>query len=113
MPGEVEFKDAAEKINAARARGVSIAGAIVQKDDGVLINNRLQQPVPIVDEVMYIDRVPVGMPAAVEVAHPGRTIEKLCNPYDIATLVPSGFGRYQACRTDCARADGNSQRGRH
>ena len=28
----------------------------------------------------------VGMPAAVEVARPGRTIEKLCNPYDIATL---------------------------
>jgi diol dehydratase reactivase alpha subunit len=86
VPGEVEFKDAAEKINAARERGLTVAGAIVQKDDGVLINNRLQQPVPIVDEVMYIDRVPVGMPAALEVARPGRTIEKLCNPYDIATL---------------------------
>ena len=86
VPGETEFKDAAAEMNAAQARGVSIAGAIVQKDDGVLINNRLQQPVPIVDEVMYIDRVPVGMPAAVEVARPGRTIEKLCNPYDIATL---------------------------
>ena len=68
------------------SRGVTVAGAIVQKDDGVLINNRLQQPMPIVDEVKYIDRVPMGMPAAVEVARPGRTIEKLCNPYDIATL---------------------------
>jgi diol dehydratase reactivase alpha subunit len=86
VPGETEFKDAAAEMNAARARGASIAGAIVQKDDGVLINNRLQQPIPIVDEVKYIDRVPVGMPAAVEVARPGRTIEKLCNPYDIATL---------------------------
>ncbi|HEY1730782.1 MAG TPA: diol dehydratase reactivase subunit alpha [Terriglobales bacterium] len=86
VPGEVEFKDAAEKINAARARGLTVAGAIVQKDDGVLINNRLQQPIPIVDEVKYIDRVPVGMPAAIEVANPGRTIEKLCNPYDIATI---------------------------
>ena len=52
----------------------------------MLINNRLQQPIPIVDEVKYIDRVPVGMPAAIEVARPGRTIEKLCNPYDVATL---------------------------
>ncbi len=86
VPGEVEFKDAADKINAARSRGLTVAGAIVQKDDGVLINNRLQQPIPIVDEVKYIDRVPVGMPAAIEVANPGRTIEKLCNPYDIATI---------------------------
>lgn len=86
VPGAVEFKDAAAQINAACSRGVSIAGAIVQKDDGVLIDNRLQQSVPIVDEVKYIDRVPLGMQAAVEVARPGRTIEKLCNPYDIATL---------------------------
>ena len=86
IPGQVEFKDAADEINAAGVRGLTVAGAIVQKDDGVLINNRLQQPIPIVDEVKYIDRVPVGMPAAIEVARPGRTIEKLCNPYDIATL---------------------------
>ena len=86
VPGEVEFKDAADRINAAAARGLTVAGAIVQKDDGVLVDNRLQHPIPIVDEVKYIDRVPVGMPAAVEVARPGRTVEKLCNPYDIATL---------------------------
>jgi len=86
VPGAVEFKDAAAQINEARSRGVTVSGAIVQKDDGVLINNRLQSPVPIVDEVRHIDRVPVGMAAAVEVARPGRTIEKLCNPYDIATL---------------------------
>jgi diol dehydratase reactivase alpha subunit len=86
VPAQTEFKDAAAEINAARARGLTVAGAIVQKDDGVLINNRLQQPIPIVDEVRYIDRVPVGMPAAIEVAQPGRSIERLCNPYDIATL---------------------------
>ncbi len=86
IPGTVEFKDAAAQLNAARSRGIKVSGAIVQKDDGVLINNRLDEPIPIVDEVKYIDRVPVGMPAAVEVARPGRTIEKLSNPYDIATL---------------------------
>ena len=86
IPGTVEFKDAAAQLNAARSRGINISGAIVQKDDGVLINNRLDEPIPIVDEVKYIDRVPMGMPAAIEVARPGRTIEKLSNPYDIATL---------------------------
>jgi len=82
----VDFQDAAARLNRAINRGLSIAGAIVQRDDAVLINNRLHWPMPIVDEVRYIDRVPVGMSAAIEVAVPGKTIEKLSNPYDIATL---------------------------
>ncbi|MGE4528778.1 MAG: diol dehydratase reactivase subunit alpha, partial [Rhodospirillaceae bacterium] len=86
VPGSVDFETAARIVNAATARGATVAGAIVQKDDGVLINNRLTGPIPIVDEVKFIDRVPVGMPAALEVAPPGRTIERLSNPYDIATL---------------------------
>lgn len=86
IPGTVDFRDAAARLNRARSRGLKITGGIVQKDDGVLINNRLHKPIPIVDEVTYIDRVPLQMPAAVEVAGPGRTIEKLSNPYDIATL---------------------------
>ena len=86
IPGTVEFRDAAAQINRARSAGVDLVGAIVQKDDGVLINNRIHHPIPIVDEVALIDRVPLGMLAAVEVAPQGRTIEKLSNPYDIATL---------------------------
>jgi diol dehydratase reactivase alpha subunit len=86
VPGTVQFRDAAASLNKAAAKSLEIAGAIVQKDDGVLIHNRLHQPIPIVDEVQHIDRIPMGMPAAVEVAGPGRTIERLSNPYDIATL---------------------------
>lgn len=86
IPGDVAFDDAARIINAAHEREIAVVGAIVQKDDGVLINNRLKRPMPIVDEVRHIDRVPLGMPAALEVAPPGRTIERLSNPYDIATL---------------------------
>ncbi|HEX6025046.1 MAG TPA: diol dehydratase reactivase subunit alpha [Solirubrobacter sp.] len=86
IPGTVEFRDAARQLNEAVARNHRVVGAIVQKDDGVLIHNRLHQPIPIVDEVHYIDRVPLGMPAAVEVALPGQSIDKLSNPYDIATL---------------------------
>jgi diol dehydratase reactivase alpha subunit len=90
ISGNTEFEDAAAQLNRALSRGIKIAGAIVQKDDGVLINNRLPQPIPIVDEVKFIDRVPVAMPAALEVARPGRTIEKLSNPFDIATLFHLG-----------------------
>lgn len=43
-------------------------------------------PLPIVDEVLHIDRIPMGMLAAVEVAMPGQVIETLSNPYGIATV---------------------------
>ena len=86
IPGSTEFRMAAEQLNRAMSGKLQIAGAIVQKDDGVLIHNRLHHSIPIVDEVVHIDRVPVEMPAAVEVAAVGKTVEKLSNPYDIATL---------------------------
>ncbi|BHH83726.1 diol dehydratase reactivase subunit alpha [Desulforhopalus sp. 52FAK] len=82
----VNFNAAASMINQAFANGVKVVGAVVKKDDGVLINNRLDRLIPIVDEVKHIDKVPMGMPAALEVAQVGRSIEKLSNPYDIATL---------------------------
>ena len=86
VPGIADFKEVADRLNRATSAGVDVAGAIVQKDDGVLIHNRLRRPIPIVDEVKHIDRIPSGMPAAVEVAAAGKTIHKLSNPYDIATL---------------------------
>ncbi len=86
IPGSTEFRVAAEQLNRAMSAKYQIAGAIVQQDDGVLIHNRLHHSIPIVDEVVHIDRVPVGMPAAIEVAAVGKTVEKLSNPYDIATL---------------------------
>ena len=86
ISGATDFQEAASRINLAAFSGVAIVGAIAQNDDGVLIHNRLDHPIPIVDEVRHIDRIPVGMPAAVEVAAPGRSIFKLSNPYDIATL---------------------------
>jgi propanediol dehydratase-reactivating factor large subunit len=86
IPAQMEFVAAAETLNRAVERGMRITGAIVQRDDGVLIHNRLRQPIPIVDEVRHIERVPLNMPAAIEVAPVGKTIQKLSNPYDIATL---------------------------
>jgi len=86
IPGSVDFNDAADRINRLMDQGRQIAGAIIRNDEGVLIHNRLVRPIPIVDEVEFIDRIPLGMPAAVEVAPSGRTIEKLSNPYDIATI---------------------------
>jgi len=86
IPARIQFEEAARKLNRAVVEGVRIAGAIVQRDDGVLVYNRLDRPIPIVDEVQHIDRIPMNMPAAIEVASLGKTIEKLSNPYDIATI---------------------------
>lgn len=66
---------------------VSIVGIILQADEAVLVENRLNRKVPVIDEVRRIDRLPDGVPAAIEVALPGQTIRMLSNPYGIATLL--------------------------
>lgn len=82
----VNFLEATARINAATKMGINIQAAIVQRDDGVLINNRLENKIPIVDEVMLLEKVSIGMKAAVEVAKQGDIIETLSNPYGIATV---------------------------
>lgn len=81
-----DFADIASVINASLRAGYQITGVILQRGDGVLVSNRLEKPLPIVDEVLYIDRIPLGMLAAIEVAVPGKVIETLSNPYGIATV---------------------------
>lgn len=82
----VNFLEAAARINHATKKGINISAAIVQRDDGVLINNRLDKKIPIVDEVMLLEKVPVEMKAAVEVAAQGDVVENLANPFGIATV---------------------------
>lgn len=85
VPKDVKFDRAASMINEFEEI-LCIRGAVIQNDDAVLINNRLRKKIPIVDEVLLIDKIPLGMKAAVEVAPPGGVIEVLSNPYGIATL---------------------------
>ncbi|ELK7956211.1 diol dehydratase reactivase subunit alpha [Listeria monocytogenes] len=86
IPKTVDFEDAAKQINTYVENGYPITAAILQADDGVLVHNRLKHKIPIVDEVGFIDKVPVDMLAAVEVAAPGKVIETISNPYGIATV---------------------------
>lgn len=66
---------------------LEIVGIILQADEAVLVENRLNHKVPIIDEVARIDKLPGGVMAAIEVALPGQTIRMLSNPYGIATLL--------------------------
>ncbi|WP_305066823.1 MULTISPECIES: diol dehydratase reactivase subunit alpha [Lactobacillaceae] len=86
VPREIDFENCAKLINAYVAAGYQISAAILQNDDAVLVDNRLKQKIPIVDEVAMIDKVPLHMLAGVEVAGPGQVISQLANPYGIATL---------------------------
>ncbi|MDF07696.1 diol dehydratase reactivase subunit alpha [Listeria monocytogenes] len=86
IPKTVDFEDAAKQMNDYAENGYQITAAILQADDGVLVHNRLNHKIPIVDEVGFIDKVPVDMLAAVEVAAPGKVIETISNPYGIATV---------------------------
>ncbi|MBC3887270.1 diol dehydratase reactivase subunit alpha [Acetobacterium paludosum] len=86
IPKEVDFEASSQIINHAVKNGIFVNGAIVQRDDGVLINNRVDKKIPIVDEVSLIDKVPMNMRAAIEVAAPGAVVEQLSNPYGIATV---------------------------
>lgn len=85
VPARYDFAEVAIALNRAMDRQVDIQAAILQNDDGVLVNNRLNKVIPIVDEVGLIEKVPLGVKAAVEVASPGRVVEQLANPYGIAT----------------------------
>jgi diol dehydratase reactivase alpha subunit len=86
IPENIDFEDAARILNQAIGKGIDLQGVIVRQDDAVLISNRLQKMIPVVDEVTLIEKVPLGMLAAVEVAEPGQTIKTLSNPYGIATV---------------------------
>lgn len=86
VPKDIDFEDVAKLINAYVVSGYKITAAILKNDDGVLVDNRLNKSIPIVDEVAMIDKVPLNMLAAVEVAGPGQVISQLSNPYGIATL---------------------------
>ncbi|GKX28171.1 diol dehydratase reactivase subunit alpha [Vallitalea longa] len=81
----IDYEKAASMINELM-RTYEISAVVVQKDEAVLIYNRLNKKIPIVDEVKYIDKIEIGMKAAVEVAPEGHSIIKLSNPYGIASI---------------------------
>ncbi|MCL4288965.1 MAG: hypothetical protein KJ051_01695 [Thermoleophilia bacterium] len=93
-----DFEAAATRLRAARERGWAIAGAIVDADDAVLIGNRFDRVLPIVDEVADAAALPLGAQAAVEVAPPGSGIEHLSDPLRLAVLLGLGPDDARAAR---------------
>ena len=84
---KISYEILAGVVNALVEDGFVINGIILQADEAVLVENRLQKKIPIIDEVAGIDKLPDGVQTAIEVALPGQTIRMLSNPYGIATLL--------------------------
>ncbi len=98
-----DFDVAAQRLRDARARGWRIVAAIVNSDDGVLIGNRFDRSMPIVDEVDDAARLPTGVPAAVEVAETGASVVVLSDPLRLGLLLGLDAEAARAART-AARA---------
>ncbi|OLM32320.1 Propanediol dehydratase reactivation factor large subunit [Pseudonocardia sp. Ae717_Ps2] len=81
-----DFDRVAQVLTAAHERGCELVAAVLAQDDAVLVANRVPVAIPIVDEVGAVERVPLDMVAAVEVALPGRTIRTLSDSYGLATV---------------------------
>lgn len=83
IPKDFDYETVADRINAST---LTIVGCIVQKDEAVLIYNRLKHKIPIVDEVEGLSQIPLQAIAAIEVAYIGETLHQLSNPYGLAKV---------------------------
>jgi hypothetical protein len=90
----IDFDVAAAQLRDARDRGWQIQAVIVEGDDGVLIGNRFDRSLPIVDEVSDVDQLPFGALAVVEVAPAGAAVTVLSDPLRLGLLL--GFDPEEA-----------------
>jgi hypothetical protein len=103
-----DFEAAARALGDARERGWRITAAIVEGDDAVLIGNRFDRSLPIVDEVDDAERLPIGSLAAIEVAEAGASVGVLADPLRLGLLLGFGPSEARAART-AARAVAGSR----
>ena len=106
VPETFSYEAAADKLNQYIPEK-NIRGLILQADEAVLVENRLKDNLPIVDEVRYIDRIPEGKQAAIEVALPGtNAFQSLWNRY----AAGAGWGGDQNGDSHSEESGGETQR---
>jgi hypothetical protein len=102
-----DFEQAAAALRDARSRGWDVRGAIVRGDDAVLIGNRVDAGLPIVDEVAGASDLPEGVLAAIEVAEPGGSVTELGDPLRLAVLLGLDPAEARGARNAARHALGN------
>lgn len=82
----VDFEVAARQITEAVERGWQIAGVIAERDEAVLIANRIPGGIPVVDEV-DLDGLRCGALVAIEVVAEGRSYRALADPIALSAAL--------------------------
>ncbi|MCX6459335.1 MAG: hypothetical protein NTZ03_03390 [Actinobacteria bacterium] len=80
------FRDTVAAVGAWRAAGARVVAVLLSGDEAVLVSSRLDDAVPVVDGI-DVDRALQAELIAVEVAPPGRTVQRLSDPVALAHLL--------------------------
>lgn len=75
------YDEVARKVNESKLR---VTGIILKHDEAVLVYNRLEEKIPIIDEVKKIEAIDSGIWGVIEVASVGQTIKQISNPYGLS-----------------------------
>jgi hypothetical protein len=98
VPAGTGYRETAQALNRSRAEVVAV---LLAGDEAVLVGNRLERRVPVVDQVA-VDELVVVERVAVEVAPPGGALARLVDPL----WLTSTFGLDPGDRTDAATVAG-------
>lgn len=93
VPGDVGYRQAAALLNQARRGGVPVAGVVAERDEAVLIANRLDdQSIPVVDQVA-VDELLEAAKVAVEARPLGQPLRSVTDPFWLAQAFGLGADR--------------------
>ena len=102
VPADFGYARAAERLRGLLAAGARVGAVLAGGDEGVLIFNRLNAPVPVIDQVDLAAVAGCDL-VAVEVRPPGDPLTLLADPVALAAVfaLPAGEARDAAalCRT--------------
>ena len=102
VPAGFGYARAAERLRTLLSAGVPVGAVLAAGDEGVLVSNRLNAPLPVIDQV---DLAAVGgaQLIAVEVRRPGEPLTLLADPVALAAAFslagPEAGDAAQLCRT--------------
>ena len=93
VPGRFGYAAAARGVNGWLADGVSVVAVVCADDEAVLVSNRLDTPIPVVDRMNVLDLGPGRVERlAVEVARLGQPLTRITDPLWLVSCLRLGDG---------------------
>jgi hypothetical protein len=85
-PRDVAYAAAAAAVRGLVTQGVDVRAVLVEGDEAVLVANRLDKAIPVLDQVA-LDDVAGSVAQAVEVREPGRSLVLLTDPIALSSAL--------------------------